>query len=85
MPRGPLVLAGVRTPVGRHGGGLSGVRPDDLLAGVLREAVQRSPLPRTFLEAFDRFGRSELAPEVEVLLISSADWERERYAEVPLR
>jgi len=42
MPRAPLVLSGVRTPVGRHGGGLSGVRPDDLLAGVLRESVRRS-------------------------------------------
>lgn len=47
MPRGPLVLAGVRTPVGRHGGSLSGVRPDDLLAGVLRESVRRSGSSRS--------------------------------------
>ncbi len=26
-----------------------------------------------------------LPPEVEVLMTSSADWEQERYAEVPLR
>jgi len=25
-----FVLDGVRTPIGRHGGALSGVRPDDL-------------------------------------------------------
>ncbi len=30
---------GLRTPIGRYGGALSSVRPDDLLAGVLREVV----------------------------------------------
>lgn len=44
MPRAPLVLSAVRTPTGRHGGSLAGVRPDDLLAGTLREAVSRSGL-----------------------------------------
>jgi acetyl-CoA acetyltransferase family protein len=33
----------VRTPFGRHGGGLAGVRPDDLAAHVVRELVSRSP------------------------------------------
>jgi 3-oxoadipyl-CoA thiolase len=37
-----VVLAGVRTPIGRYGGALSGVRPDDLAAAVIREAVSRS-------------------------------------------
>jgi len=45
-----MVLSGIRTPVGRHGGGLSEVRPDDLLAGVLREAVERSEVDRDALE-----------------------------------
>ena len=27
-----VVLAGIRTPIGRYGGALSGVRPDDLAA-----------------------------------------------------
>ena len=44
MPRAPLVLSAVRTPVGRHGGSLTGIRPDDLLAEALREAVSRSGL-----------------------------------------
>jgi acetyl-CoA acetyltransferase family protein len=44
MPRQPLVLSAVRTPVGRHGGALSGIRPDDLLAGILGEAVARSQI-----------------------------------------
>jgi acetyl-CoA acetyltransferase family protein len=37
------VLDAVRTPIGRHGGGLAGVRPDDLAALVLKAIVQRSP------------------------------------------
>lgn len=37
------VLDAVRTPMGRYGGGLAGVRPDDLAAHVLREVVRRSP------------------------------------------
>jgi len=37
-----VVLSAVRTPVGRYGGGLSGVRPDDLAALVVREAVERA-------------------------------------------
>ena len=34
---------GIRTPFGRHGGALAGVRPDDLAAHVLRELLARSP------------------------------------------
>src|SRR5579884_16305 len=37
-----LVLSGVRTPIGRYGGVLSGVRPDDLAALVVGEAVRRA-------------------------------------------
>ena len=33
----------VRTPFGRYGGALAGVRPDDLAAGVLRSIVARHP------------------------------------------
>ena len=34
---------GARTPFGRHAGALARVRPDDLLADVIRELVGRSP------------------------------------------
>ncbi|MFD8722174.1 thiolase family protein [Streptomyces sp. NPDC059629] len=43
QPRDVYVVDAVRTPVGRYGGALAGVRPDDLAAGVLRALVGRSP------------------------------------------
>ena len=36
------IYGGLRTPFGRNAGGLSRVRPDDLLAGVVKEVVARS-------------------------------------------
>jgi len=38
-----FVLEAARTPIGRHGGALSGVRPDDLAALTLKELVARVP------------------------------------------
>ncbi len=38
-----FVLDAVRTPIGRYGGALSGVRPDDLAAHVVRSVVDRAP------------------------------------------
>ncbi len=35
------IVGGVRTPIGRYGGALSSVRPDDLAAHVIREALAR--------------------------------------------
>ena len=37
-----LILSAVRTPIGRYGGILKDVRPDDLAALVIAEAVQRA-------------------------------------------
>jgi len=37
-----FVVAAARTPIGRYGGALSGVRPDDLAALVVGEAVRRA-------------------------------------------
>lgn len=39
-----FLVGGVRTPVGRYGGVLAGVRPDDLAALVVGEAVARAGL-----------------------------------------
>ena len=48
--RDPLICAALRTPVGRHGGALATIRPDDLLAGVIREVVQRTGIPADRIE-----------------------------------
>ena len=37
------VIDVLRTPIGRYGGALSSVRPDDLLAHVIRAILQRNP------------------------------------------
>jgi len=37
-----VVLSGVRTPIGRYGGALAGVRPDDLAGIAIAAAVERS-------------------------------------------
>lgn len=38
-----FICDAIRTPIGRFGGSLAGVRPDDLAAHVLRALVQRNP------------------------------------------
>src|SRR5216110_503352 len=42
MIRRAAIIAAVRTPIGRYGGALSAVRPDDLAAEVIRAAVDRA-------------------------------------------
>src|SRR5205814_3004873 len=49
MPRA-IILSGVRTPIGRYGGALSGVRPDDLAAMVIRAAVDRAGIAPDAIE-----------------------------------
>jgi acetyl-CoA acetyltransferase family protein len=43
MSNDAFIVDAVRTPLGRIGGALAGVRPDDLLAGAIRALVDRSP------------------------------------------
>ena len=38
----PVVVDGLRTPFGRYGGALAGIRPDDLAAHVIRALVERN-------------------------------------------
>lgn len=40
-----FLVGGVRTPIGRYGGALASVRPDDLAALVVRAAVERAHVP----------------------------------------
>ena len=49
-PREAVILSAVRTPVGRYGGGLAGVRPDDLAAEAVRAAVERAGVPPDEIE-----------------------------------
>jgi len=42
--RDPVIVAAVRTPIGRHGGALASVRPDDLAALTLRAVSERAQL-----------------------------------------
>ncbi len=45
-----FLVGGVRTPVGRYGGALSEVRPDDLAALVVAEAVRRAGLDPALID-----------------------------------
>src|SRR5437660_12177695 len=45
-----VILPAVRTPIGRYGGALADVRPDDLAAIVIREAVARAGVPAEEIE-----------------------------------
>jgi 3-oxoadipyl-CoA thiolase len=49
-PRDALIIDAVRTPVGRYGGALSGVRPDDLLAVAIKALVERTRVPADQVE-----------------------------------
>ena len=40
----------MRTPVGRYGGALAAVRPDDMAAAVLRAVVERAPIDPALVE-----------------------------------
>jgi 3-oxoadipyl-CoA thiolase len=45
-----VIVEAVRTPVGRHGGALAAVRPDDLAALVIREVVARAGIEPDLVE-----------------------------------
>jgi 3-oxoadipyl-CoA thiolase len=49
MPRA-VILSAVRTPVGRYGGGLAEIRPDDLAATAIAAAVERAAVPAEEIE-----------------------------------
>jgi 3-oxoadipyl-CoA thiolase len=44
------IVEAVRTPIGRYGGALAGVRPDDLAALVIRAVVDRSGIDPVLIE-----------------------------------
>ena len=53
MNRRAAIVAAVRTPIGRYGGALSSIRPDDLAAIAIKEAVARSGInPKSIDEVY---------------------------------
>ncbi|MFT9849756.1 thiolase family protein [Aneurinibacillus sp. REN35] len=50
MKRIPVIVDAIRTPIGRHGGALKSVRPDDLGANVIQHIVQRSNLDPAIID-----------------------------------
>ena len=48
--REALLVAAVRTPVGRYGGALATVRPDDLAAAVISGVIERSGIDPSLVE-----------------------------------
>src|SRR5881394_3514852 len=45
-----VIIESIRTPIGRHGGILKDVRPDDLAALVLAEVVKRAGIDPALIE-----------------------------------
>src|SRR5215469_14403659 len=50
MAREVWIVDAVRTPIGRYGGALAGVRPDDLAAIAVRSIVERTNVPPAAIE-----------------------------------
>ena len=48
--RRAVIIDAVRTPIGRYGGALATVRPDDLAALVIKEIVQRTKIDPATIE-----------------------------------
>ena len=48
--REPWVVAAVRTPIGRYGGALAAVRPDDLAAAAIKAVVEQSGIDPATIE-----------------------------------
>ncbi|MFI5691217.1 3-oxoadipyl-CoA thiolase [Kribbella sp. NPDC051586] len=50
MTREAFLVDGVRTPIGRYGGALAGIRPDDLAANVISSLLNRTALDPALID-----------------------------------
>jgi|GEM_PF-6068621 len=41
------IYDGLRSPIGRHGGVLASIRPDDLAAEVIKKLIEKTGVPGT--------------------------------------
>ena len=60
--RKAAIIAALRTPIGRYGGALASIRPDDLAALVIRAVVERSGIDPALIEDI-YFGAANQAGE----------------------
>ncbi len=50
MPRRAAIIAALRTPVGRYGGALKSVRPDDLAAHIIKAVLERTKIDPALID-----------------------------------
>jgi acetyl-CoA C-acetyltransferase len=50
MNRRAAIVSAVRTPIGRYGGGLSSIRPDDLAAIAIKDAVEKAGIESSAID-----------------------------------
>ncbi|MBC8308965.1 MAG: acetyl-CoA C-acyltransferase [Planctomycetes bacterium] len=50
MSRRVAIVSAVRTPIGRYGGGLSSIRPDDLAAIAIKDAVEKTGIDSNLID-----------------------------------
>src|SRR5688572_2249963 len=50
MPRRAAIIAALRTPVGRYGGALKSLRPDDLAAHVIKAIIERTKIDPALID-----------------------------------
>ena len=61
------IIDAVRTPIGKYGGKLSSVRPDDLLAHVITALLNRNPVDPKEIEDVMINGRSIAGSRIDEL------------------
>jgi acetyl-CoA acyltransferase len=67
-----VIVDGVRTAIGRHGGGLASIHPDDLLAHTYRAWVERSGIdPAEFDDVYAGCGNQAGEDNRDVARISA--------------
>src|SRR5579871_3070479 len=50
LPNDPVILKAMRSPIGKYGGILSSLRPDDMLASIMRDTMTRTGLDASLVD-----------------------------------
>jgi hypothetical protein len=78
--REPWIIEAVRTPVGRYGGALASIRPDDLATAVLRAVVARSGIEPGLTEDVSSVRQSPVRQRDVARMATSSRGSRSRSA-----